>query len=368
MRTTPLRRFGHEQATTATTPYLLFAVHGVAYGVPLLGVREVMDLVRLAPVAEAPEALLGTQVLRGHRIPVVELGAVLEQRRLRLTRTSCSLVVQSAVVHGDSPAGETLSYDIRDPRGQSVATGGVKLNAFGALWAELPLTESMPLGVYTVNFTTKGNHRGSAQLFRLEEYKLPEFLVKVTTPEGKQYRLGDTIEATVDASYYFGGPVANATVEVVVTMEPFHRYWYPWREYSWYYDTRPSYGGRGSIVKRETLQTDAAGRAVVRIETSPDSVDQSYNIEARVVDASRREVRGTGNVRVTKQRYAVFAHPGADLGIMTGWGGTQRLTSLNGEARALEMIFTAKRVDAHEALSIGLICEIAEDPLVRALN
>jgi len=207
-----------------------------------------------------------------------------------------------------TPAGETLDYDIRDPRGQSVATGSAKLNAFGALWAELPLTESMPLGVYTVIFTTKGYQRGYAQLFRLEEYKLPEFLVKVTTPEGKQYRLGDTIEAMVDASYYFGGPVANATVEVVVTREPFYRYWYPWREYPWYYDTRPSYGG-GSIVKRETLQTDAAGRAIVRIETPRDSVDQSYNIEARVVDASRREVRGTGNVRVTKQRYSVIVHP-----------------------------------------------------------
>jgi len=95
MRTTPLQRFGREQATAATTPYLLFMVHGVAYTVPLLDVREVMDLVRLAPVAEAPEALLGTQVLRGHRIPVVDLGAVLEQRRLRLTRTSSTLVVSA---------------------------------------------------------------------------------------------------------------------------------------------------------------------------------------------------------------------------------------------------------------------------------
>src|SRR5262245_33774985 len=108
MRTTPLRRFGHEQAAGSTTPYLLFVVHGVAYAVPLLGLREVMDLVRLAPAVEAPEALLGTQVLRGHRIPVVDLGMVLEQRRLRLTRTSGTLVVQSAVVHGDSPAEETL--------------------------------------------------------------------------------------------------------------------------------------------------------------------------------------------------------------------------------------------------------------------
>lgn len=108
MRTTPLRRFGQERASVATTPYLQFTVHGVAYAVPLLGVREVMDLVRLAPLAEAPEALLGTQVLRGHRIPVVDLGAVLEQRRLRLTRTSGTLVVQSAVVNGDSPAEEAL--------------------------------------------------------------------------------------------------------------------------------------------------------------------------------------------------------------------------------------------------------------------
>jgi purine-binding chemotaxis protein CheW len=108
MRTTPLRRLGHEQPAAATTQYLLFAVHGVTYAVSLLSVREVMDLVRLAPVAGAPDALLGTQVLRGHRIPVVDLGAVLEHRRLRLTRTSCTLVVQRAVVQGDSPAEETL--------------------------------------------------------------------------------------------------------------------------------------------------------------------------------------------------------------------------------------------------------------------
>ena len=108
MRTTPLRRLGREQPTVATTPHLLFAVHGVTYAVPLLSVREVMDLVRLAPVAGAPESLLGTQVLRGHRIPVVDLGAVLEQRRIRPTRTSCTLVVQGAVVQADSPAEEAL--------------------------------------------------------------------------------------------------------------------------------------------------------------------------------------------------------------------------------------------------------------------
>jgi len=65
---------------------------------------------------------------------------------------------------------------------------------------------------------------------------------------------------------------------------------------------------------------------------------------------------------------STFSHPGANLGIMTGWGGTQRLTRLTGEAVALEMFFTAKRVSAREALSIGLISAIADDPLRLALN
>ncbi len=57
---------------------------------------------------------------------------------------------------------------------------------------------------------------------------------------------------------------------------------------------------------------------------------------------------------------ATFCHPGANLGIVTGWGGTQRLPRLIGEAKALEMFLTAKRVTAKEGLRIGLIDEICE--------
>ncbi len=54
---------------------------------------------------------------------------------------------------------------------------------------------------------------------------------------------------------------------------------------------------------------------------------------------------------------AVFAHPGGALGILTGWGGTQRLTRLIGPARALEMLTTGRKVSAHEALEWGLVRE-----------
>lgn len=65
---------------------------------------------------------------------------------------------------------------------------------------------------------------------------------------------------------------------------------------------------------------------------------------------------------------AQFSHPGANLGIITGWGGTQRLPRLVGEAKALEMFLTAKRVSAEEALQINLIDEIAENPLESAIK
>jgi enoyl-CoA hydratase/carnithine racemase len=65
---------------------------------------------------------------------------------------------------------------------------------------------------------------------------------------------------------------------------------------------------------------------------------------------------------------AKFAHPGASLGIITGWGGTQRLPRLVGQANALEMFFAAAPFDAQRAMRIGLIDEIADDPCGHALT
>jgi enoyl-CoA hydratase/carnithine racemase len=55
---------------------------------------------------------------------------------------------------------------------------------------------------------------------------------------------------------------------------------------------------------------------------------------------------------------ASFGHPGATLGLITGWGGTQRLPRLLGKATALQLLLTADRVPATQALSMGLVDEL----------
>lgn len=60
---------------------------------------------------------------------------------------------------------------------------------------------------------------------------------------------------------------------------------------------------------------------------------------------------------------AVFGHRGAALGLITGWGGTQRLPRLIGKGRTLQMLCAAERVSAALALGIGLVDRLADDPL-----
>jgi enoyl-CoA hydratase/carnithine racemase len=66
--------------------------------------------------------------------------------------------------------------------------------------------------------------------------------------------------------------------------------------------------------------------------------------------------------------HAIFGHRGAALGLMTGWGGTQRLPRLVGKGRALELFVAAEKLHARDAWRIGLVDAIAENPVEEALQ
>jgi enoyl-CoA hydratase/carnithine racemase len=65
---------------------------------------------------------------------------------------------------------------------------------------------------------------------------------------------------------------------------------------------------------------------------------------------------------------AVFGFPEVGLGILPSSGGTYRLTRIVGPARAKELILLRERLSANEALAAGIVTEVADEPLARALE
>jgi enoyl-CoA hydratase len=63
------------------------------------------------------------------------------------------------------------------------------------------------------------------------------------------------------------------------------------------------------------------------------------------------------DIRIASEN-ARFAQPEINLGIMCGGGGTQRLTRLIGEGRAMEMVLTGDMIDAPTALKFGLVTAV----------
>lgn len=74
------------------------------------------------------------------------------------------------------------------------------------------------------------------------------------------------------------------------------------------------------------------------------------------------------HIRIASEK-ARFGQPEVTLGIIPGYGGTQRLARLIGRGRAMEMILTGIQVDAAEALRIGLVNKVVSsaDLMPRAL-
>jgi enoyl-CoA hydratase len=69
------------------------------------------------------------------------------------------------------------------------------------------------------------------------------------------------------------------------------------------------------------------------------------------------ELALAGTIRVASEK-AKLGQPEVNLGLMPGYGGTQRLPRLVGKGKALELILTGKMVDAQEAWRIGLVNQV----------
>ncbi len=115
------------------------------------------------------------------------------------------------------------------------------------------------------------------------------------------------------------------------------------------------------IAAMQEMDTDEAQEYTVIGHRVFDAIQ---NHEAPVIAAVNGYAFGGGcelalasDLRVASEN-AVFGQTEIDLGIIPGWGGTQRLPRIVGDATARRMIFLGERLGADEAAEVGLVEEV----------
>jgi uncharacterized protein YfaS (alpha-2-macroglobulin family) len=232
--------------------------------------------------------------------------------------------------------GRKVKVRINDARGRELLDKEFTTGEFGSVNGELLLPADVALGAFSLQLQVlagAGQAEGYGNaMFRVEEYKRPEFVVAVDAPD-TAVRAGETVAAGINAKYYFGSPVANANVKYTVRkrtwwagyefpsphdwlLKTWNVSWNPWD------NERRNIGGEGSgeIVAQGTAKTDSRGNAEVSFKTAAIEKDDEnnwrwwwrrysnplYAIEVEVTDASRRTIEGAGAVKVANQEYFAF--------------------------------------------------------------
>ncbi len=113
---------------------------------------------------------------------------------------------------------------------------------------------------------------------------------------------------------------------------------------------------KSDLAKEQAEEVSQRGQSLCnQIESFPVPVIAAVN---GIAAGGGCELALACHLRVASSN-ARFSLPEAKLGIIPGYGGTQRLTREIGNGRAAEMMLTARTVAADEALSIGLINRLA---------
>ena len=115
----------------------------------------------------------------------------------------------------------------------------------------------------------------------------------------------------------------------------------------------------GTDIKELTVLNAATGKEFSA--KGQEVFDLIENLGKPVIAAVNGYALGGGcelalacHIRIASEN-ARFGQPEVNLGIIPGYGGTQRLARLIGRGRAMELILTGNQVDAQEAMRIGLV-------------
>ncbi|MDT7779094.1 MAG: alpha-2-macroglobulin [Acidobacteriota bacterium] len=220
------------------------------------------------------------------------------------------------------PSGKTVSVTVTDQDGATIYEQDLPLSTRGTYSGELDLPEETPLGYYNINASI-GDSSATGS-FEVQEYKKPEYKVKVTTPQAFIHA-GEKTHFTVSANYFFGSPVTHASVKYNVYRSRYYGWWRgegegggddadefgadPTAD-----ESSDSSGSSGDdMVLEGEGKLDAQGRLDLEFtvpQADPkDTWDYSYRLEAEVTDAARRATTASASFTGVRSNVVAYAYP-----------------------------------------------------------
>lgn len=212
---------------------------------------------------------------------------------------------------GENASG--LTWSVKDPRNNEIASGTGNLNAFGAFDFKFKLPDNANLGYSRIDISTNSGLLGSSysHQFQIQEFRRPEFEVTTKVESAAPHFVGGKAEVSVDAKYYSGGGLANAETNWTVTATPTtytppnrgdytFGTWVPWwRIYD--YGEFGGRGGRGGGTSQYFKGvTDASGHHLLKIDFDSVKPPRPYNVStsAAVQDVNRQTWSSTTTLLV----------------------------------------------------------------------
>lgn len=202
------------------------------------------------------------------------------------------------------PTGQPVNVTIIDEMGNTLIDQQLTVNALGAVDGQLELGPDAALGYYIISLRLPSEDKSTSSMgvgFQVAEYRKPEYELSATTDK-PEYVQGEQIHATVQASYFFGGPVKDARVRwTALTNDSFFSYrgagYYSFSDWNWWETART--GPWGGEVSQGEGRTDSEGRFTF---TLPADITKYQGSQRFTLDISVFDVN---NQVVSTQAYAV---------------------------------------------------------------
>jgi hypothetical protein len=174
-----------------------------------------------------------------------------------------------------------------------------------------PTPTSPPIPVEQFQASQQPNDPQFVTQITVAHYTPPEFRVTVK-PQVPHVAPGDTIQAVVESSYYFGGPVSDAAVQWTVRTDPYYFHYtgsgnYSFEDYNQDYIAQDYEDDRPQNYSSGTGRTDEQGRYTIQLPATLGKSRRSiiYTIEALVWDQSQQMVAERGQIVVNQGQFRV---------------------------------------------------------------